>query len=76
MITEKPPTLAMIRKWPATVDVGLAAQALGCSRSTAYQAISDGTFPAEVITVSRRKRVLTHSLIAVLEGRGDQAASA
>jgi predicted DNA-binding transcriptional regulator AlpA len=69
-------TLSEVRRWPAAVDVTQAAQALGISRSTAYQAISCGTFPAAVITVSRRKRVLTASLIAVLEGSGDRVASA
>jgi Helix-turn-helix domain len=61
-------SLAQIRRWPPTVAVEDAARALGVSRSTAYEAISSGTFPATVITVSRRKRVLTASLIAVLEG--------
>ena len=66
-VTAKAPTLAQIRKWPATVDVSQAAQALGCSRSTAYAAIADGSFPAKTISVSRRLRVLTASLVRLLE---------
>lgn len=65
------PTLAEIRKWPATVDVDHAALALGCSRSTAYEAIRCGTFPAKVISVSRRKVIVTSSLIELLgDGNG------
>jgi excisionase family DNA binding protein len=69
-------TLSDIRRWPAAVDVAQAARALGVGRSTAYQAIAEGTFPATVIKVGRRQRVLTHSLIAVLEGSERQARSA
>jgi predicted DNA-binding transcriptional regulator AlpA len=69
-------TLREVRSWPAAVDVEDAARALGISRASAYQSISEGTFPAEVIRVNRRMRVLTHSLIAVLEGGADRAVSA
>lgn len=62
------PTLAEVRKWPATVDVETAAAAVGVSRSTAYEAIHAGTFPVKVITVSRRKVVITATLVALLEG--------
>jgi predicted DNA-binding transcriptional regulator AlpA len=69
------PTLAEVRKWPATVDVEAAASAVGVSRSTAYEAIRCGTFPVRVITVSRRKVVITASLVALLEGTGDAPAA-
>jgi hypothetical protein len=68
-------TLAEIkRSWPPTCDVEDSARALGVSRASAYQSIADGTYPVEVVRVNRRMRVLTHSLVAVLEGsRGDRA---
>ncbi len=68
-------TLAEIRGLPATVDVETAAAAIGISRSTAYEAIRAGTFPARVITVSRRRLVITATLIALLEGSGDDPAA-
>ena len=68
-------TLAEIRKWPATVDVETAAAALGVSRSTAYEAIRTNSFPVRVITVSRRKVVVTAQLLALLEGGGGDAAA-
>ena len=68
-------TLAEVRKLPATVDVETAAKALGCSRSTAYEAIRAGAFPVKVITVSRRKLVVTAQLVALLEGSGDAPAA-
>jgi predicted DNA-binding transcriptional regulator AlpA len=67
------PTLADVRKWPATVDVESAAAALGVSRSTAYEAIRTDSFPARVVMVSRRKLVITSSLLALL---GDGNATA
>jgi hypothetical protein len=65
------PTIDQVRRWPASVNVEDAALALGVSRSGLYAAVRDGTCPVQVIRVGRRKKVLTHSLIAVLEGRGD-----
>jgi hypothetical protein len=61
------PTLAQVRKLPAVLDVSQAARVLGISRSSAYEAIARGDFPATVITVGRRKKVLTASLLRVLE---------
>jgi hypothetical protein len=66
-------TLAEIRRWPAAVDVTQAAEAYDISRASAYQAIAEGCFPAQVIRVNRRMRVLTASIIASLEGGGDRA---
>jgi predicted DNA-binding transcriptional regulator AlpA len=63
-------TLTEVRKLPAAIDVTTAAQVLGISRATAYEAISSGEFPAQVITVNRRLVVLTSTLLAVLEGSG------
>jgi predicted DNA-binding transcriptional regulator AlpA len=70
----KAPTLAQVRKWPPTVSVTRAAAPLGVSRASAYTAIAEGTFPAQVITVSKRMKVLTSSLIRVLEGGDGRAA--
>lgn len=61
------PTLAEIRTWPATVDIAAAARALGISRSHAYALAKRGEFPAAVLPVGQRLRVITASLIAMLE---------
>jgi hypothetical protein len=68
------PTLDQIRRWPASINIEDAALALGVSRSGLYAAVREGTCPVEVIRVGKRKKVLTHSLLAVLEG--DRAVSA
>jgi len=60
-------TLAQARRLPAVLDVAQAASVLGISRSSAYEAIKAGTFPAKTITVGRRIKVLTASLIRILE---------
>ncbi len=69
-------TLAEVRTWPPTVNVGRAAEALGVSRAALYSALSRGERPVAVITVGHRLRVLTHSLVETLEGRGDHAEGA
>lgn len=63
------PTLAQIRRWAPTANVGESALALGVSRSSLYAAIADGTCPVQTIVVGHRIRILTFSLIEVLEGR-------
>jgi hypothetical protein len=70
MTAQRRPSLAQIRKWPPTVNVETAAEALGASRSGLYLAITEGTCPVQTIMVGHRIKVLTHSLIEVLEGRG------
>jgi excisionase family DNA binding protein len=67
-------TLREVRRLPATVDVETAAQVLGVGRSTAYEWIRTGEFPGRVITVRRRHRVITASLIRLLED-GEAAGS-
>lgn len=67
-------SLAQVRKLPATCDVTQAAMALGVSRASLYAAISEGSAPVRVIKVRKRLRVLTSSLIELLEG--SRAASA
>jgi hypothetical protein len=69
-----PPTLDQIRRWPAAVNVSAAALALDISRAAMYKAIAEDRAPVAVITVGHRMKVLTSSLVAVLEGRGSRAA--
>jgi predicted DNA-binding transcriptional regulator AlpA len=61
------PTLDEVRGWPATVDVGRACRALGYSRSWGYALIAAGEFPVRVITTRGRSRVVTSSLLALLD---------
>jgi excisionase family DNA binding protein len=74
------PTLDEIRTWPATVSVGEAAAALGCSQAHAYDCIRTGTLPARTLRVGGRIRVVTASILAALEcgdgGDGDGGAAA
>lgn len=61
------PTLEDVRKWPATVEVTKAASALGCSRSQLYAQIKRGESPVRVLSFGTRIRVVTASLIQLLE---------
>jgi predicted DNA-binding transcriptional regulator AlpA len=61
------PTLKEIRElWPATVDVPAAGVVFGLSRSHSYELVSRGEFPAKVIKVGSRYRVVTASIIDAL----------
>jgi excisionase family DNA binding protein len=60
-------TLAALRRAGPTVDVATAAAALGCGKSTLYDAIARGDAPVRVIPVGRRLRVPTAELIGLLE---------
>ncbi|WJV47644.1 DNA-binding protein [Streptomyces flavofungini] len=62
------PTLAEIRKWPATVGVPQAATAIGCSQSQLYALIKRGEAPVKTLSYGRRHVVITASLVALLEG--------
>ncbi|WP_410662126.1 AlpA family phage regulatory protein [Amycolatopsis sp. lyj-84] len=62
----RPPTLAEVRRWPASVGVPTAATAFGISRSQAYALIKHEEFPAKVLRVGHRLRVVTASIIQVL----------
>lgn len=72
IVTPAGPTLDEVRGWPATVSVEQAAAALGISRAHAYDAIKTSTFPARALSVGRRIRVTTASILAVL---GDEPQS-
>lgn len=63
------PTLDEIRRWPATVDPATGAKAFGISRSYAYELIKSGGFPAQIIKVGGKNRVVTASILAVLSGK-------
>lgn len=60
------PTLTEITEWPATVDVAAAGAAFGLSRSYAYELVARGEFPAKIIRVGSRHRVVTASIIRAL----------
>lgn len=61
------PTLAEIQEsWPAAVGLATAGAAFGLSRSYSYELASRGSFPATVIKVGSRYRVVTASIIRVL----------
>ena len=60
------PTLDEIRSWPSTVDPATAASAVGISRSYAYELVKRGEFPAKVIRVGGKPRVVTASILALL----------
>ncbi|WP_044574670.1 hypothetical protein [Saccharopolyspora spinosa] len=62
----KAPTLDEIRQWPATVDVPTGGAAFGMPRSTAYEAVKTGQFPARVLKVGGRYRVVTASIVRAL----------
>lgn len=61
------PTLSEIRSWAATIDVCLAASALGISRSHLYEMIKRDQVPFRVVAFGTRYRVITASLIRYLE---------
>jgi predicted DNA-binding transcriptional regulator AlpA len=71
--TIEQPTIDQIKTWPAVIDIERAALALGISRSSLYVHVRENTCPVTVIRVGRRMKVLTTSLIAVLEGRSEDA---
>lgn len=62
----KTPTLAEIKDWPATVDVPTACTAYDISRSHGYELVKRGEFPAHVIKVGSRYRVVTASIVRAL----------
>lgn len=63
----RPPTLDEIRRtWPAAVGVPEAAAAFGLSRSYAYELIARGEFPARVLRLGGRYRVVTSSIVKTL----------
>lgn len=68
------PTLDEIRAWPATVSVEVAAVALGVSKAHAYECIRTRRFPARTVPVGGRIRVITSSIVAVLDAPARETA--
>jgi hypothetical protein len=68
------PTLADVRKWPATVTVPVAATAMGCSKSHLYELIKSGASPVKTIPFGTRHVVITADLLRVLSGEERGAA--
>ncbi|MFE7580730.1 DNA-binding protein [Streptomyces gardneri] len=62
------PTLADIRKWPATVSVPRAASAIGCSKSHLHERIKRGNSPVRTIPLGTRHVVITADLVRLLSG--------
>ena len=71
----KPPTLAEVKKWPATVSVAQAAPALGISRAHLHALIRRGESPVICLTFGTTRRVVTADLVAVLSGERKEAAA-
>ncbi|WP_338117131.1 helix-turn-helix domain-containing protein [Streptomyces viridochromogenes] len=53
--------------WSGTASVEEAAQAFGLSRSKSYDLVRRGEFPCRVLRIGRATRVVTASLLRVLE---------
>lgn len=51
---------------PATLSVGKAAELIGISRSSAYQAARNGNFPTKIIQIGGRYVVPTKPLLELL----------
>ena len=66
MSTAKTPTLAEVTAWPATVSLTEANRAFGISKSHGYDLAARNAYPAKVLRVGGRIRVLTASLVKVL----------
>jgi predicted DNA-binding transcriptional regulator AlpA len=64
-------TIARLQAWPAAVNVPPVAEELGVSRATLYAAIARGDAPIRTIRVAGRIKVLTQSLIDLLEADAD-----
>lgn len=61
-------TVSQLRDGQPTLGVPEACKLLGISRSHGYEAVKRGVFPAKVLQVGRAYRVVTASLLRVLEG--------
>jgi predicted DNA-binding transcriptional regulator AlpA len=67
MAEKNRPSLDEIRSWPPTVDVTPAALAVGVSRAHLYEAIKLGTAPIRTLRVGKRTKVITSSILALLD---------
>lgn len=62
------PTLDEVREWEATVPPSKAAKALGISKSHLNALIRNGEAPVKVLRLGGCNRVITASLVRLLEG--------
>lgn len=69
------PTLADVRKWPATISVAQAAAAIGCSKSHLHDRIKRGDCPVKTIPLGTRHVVITADLVRLLSGEAGGAAA-
>lgn len=68
------PTLADVRKWPATVSLPRAASALGCSPRHLQERVRRGDSPVKTLPFGNRNVVITADLIRLLSGEVREAA--
>jgi len=70
-----PPTLTLadLRDGPPTVDVRPSCRLLGISDAHGYALIKEDRFPCRTIKAGGRIRVITASLLEVLEGKAGAA---
>lgn len=69
------PTLAEVRKWPATCSVPEAARAIGCSKAHLHNLINRGESPVKTVPLGgRRHVVITADLVRLLSGEERQSA--
>lgn len=62
------PTLAEIRKWPATVSIPKGALALGCSARHLQERVRCGDSPVKTLPFGNRSVVITADLLRLLSG--------
>ncbi|MFG2671399.1 DNA-binding protein [Streptomyces sp. NPDC048445] len=67
MSSRRGPTLDEVKAWPATVDVPTAATALGVSRAHLYALVKRGDAPVRTLAFGTNRRVVTASLVRLLE---------
>ncbi|MGW1194535.1 helix-turn-helix domain-containing protein [Streptomyces sp. NPDC002536] len=62
--------------WSGTASVEDASKALGFSRAKGYNLVRQGEFPCRVIRIGRKTRVVTASLLRVLDSGEPEYSSA
>jgi hypothetical protein len=73
-VSKTQPTLAEVRKWPATVSLPKAATALGCSPRHLQERVKRGDSPVKTLPFGVRHVVITADLIRLLSGEVREAA--
>jgi hypothetical protein len=75
-VSKGQPTLAEVRKWPATVSLPKAATALGCSPRHLQERVRRGDSPVKTIPFGNRHVVITADLVRLLSGETTGGAAA